>query len=182
MAEKLAALGEQVLSPKGWERHQLEVAAFWERLRVILLETIEKELGTAAWERLRIYQDGLPIGREGARRIVEELAESGSANYQIVKELLERGAAIEKTEHVDLLQEEYRLIRNIVAAPGPADKAEAEQAYRRRSEPLLAARDQFIAKRIDESLKETELGLLFIGASHRVISYLPKDIEVVSVS
>lgn len=182
LAEKLGAVGEQILSPNGWNRHQQEVAAFWERLRAALVQRIEKELEGASWERLRIYQDGLPSGGETARRIVEELAEKGSPNYQIVRELLQRGAQIEMTEHAGLLREEYRLIRGIVAASGPVEKMRAEQAYRRRSAALLAERDRFIAKRIDEGLKEAEVGLLFIGASHRVMSYLPGDIEVVSVS
>ncbi len=176
-AEKLGAIAAEILSAKGWHRHQSEVAAFWERLRTVLPEKIEKELGGQTWAKLRIYQDGLPAGGETARRIVEEMAEKGSPNYQIVSGLLKRGAQIEQTEHPVLLEEEYRLIRNIVAASGPDERERAEQAYRARSEALLAERDRFIAQRIDESLKETEVGLLFIGASHRVIAYLPEDIR-----
>jgi hypothetical protein len=124
----------------------------------------------------------MPAGGETARRIVDKVAEEGSLNYQIVRELLNRGALIEKTEHAGLLQEEYRLIRQIVAASGPAERAQAHQAYRCRSEALLAQRDRFIAKRIDQTLKEGEVGLLFIGASHRVRSYLPKDIKIIPLS
>jgi len=182
VAESLGAIGKGSLSAEGWRKHQQEVVAFWERLRVGLVERVEKEVEGAGWEKLRIYQDGLPAGGETAQRIVEEVAQRGSPNYQIVRELLNRGAQIEKTEHAGLLQEEYRLIRRILSAPGLATRAQAQQAYRRRSEGLLAQRDRFIAKRIDESLKEGEVGLLFIGASHRVKSYLPEDIEIISVS
>jgi hypothetical protein len=178
-AEKLGAVGKQILSPKGWEKHQQEVTAFWDRLRMVLPARLQEELGGAGWETLRIYQDGLPVGGEAARRIVEELAEKGSPNYQIVRELLKRGAKIEKTEHAGLLKEEYRLIQRVVAAPGPREKGLAEQAYRQRSKALLAERDRFIAKRIDESLKEEEVGILFIGASHQVTAHLPRDVRVI---
>lgn len=181
MAERLGEIGQARLSAERWKRHQQEVAAFWERLRAGLFERVEKELAGASWEKLRIYQDGLPAGGDTGRRIVEEVAEKGSPNYQIIAELLKRGAQLEKTEHAGLLQEEYRLIRQILTAPATAERAGAEQVYRLRSEALLVQRDRFIAKRIYESLQEGEVGLLFIGASHQVRSYLPEDIEVISM-
>ena len=181
-AESLEAIGKDRLSAEGWRRHQQQVLAFWRRLRAELVERVEKELAGASWEELRIYQDAMPAGGETARRIVEEVAGKGSLNYQMLRDLLKRGARIEKTEHAGLLREEYRLIKHIMAASRPAERAQAQQTYRRRSETLLAQRDCFIAKRIDQTLKEGEVGLLFIGASHQVRSYLPKDIEVILLS
>lgn len=181
-AQSLGAIGKDRLSAEGWRKHQQRVAAFWGRLRVEVMERVEKELPGTGWEKLRIYQDGMPAGAEIARRIVEEVAEKGSLNYQMLRELLKRGARLEKTEHAGLLREEYRLIRQIVAAASPAEREQAQQSYRRRSEALLGQRDRFIAKRIDQTLKEGEVGVLFIGASHRVIPYLPGDIEIISLS
>ena len=181
VAERLRATSNQKLSAQGWRKHQQQVAAFWRRLRAELMERVEKELAGAGWEKLRIYQDGMPAGGETARRIVEEVAEKGSLNYQMLRELLKRGASLEKTEHAGLLREEYGMIRQIVAAAGAVEREQARRIYRRRSEALLAQRDRFIAKRIDQTLKEGELGLLFVGASHRVRSYLPRDIEVISL-
>jgi pheromone shutdown protein TraB len=43
---------------------------------------------------------------------------------------------------------------------------------------LLEQRDRFIARRIAETLGEHELGILFIGALHRVNLYLPQQIAV----
>jgi len=182
VAERLGAVGRERLSAEAWGKHQEEVAAFWQRLRADVMERVERELAGAGWGKLRIYQDGMPAGGETARRIVAEIAQKGSPNYQMLGELLSRGARIEKTEHAGLLQEEYRLIRQIAAGSRPAERARAQQMYRRRSEALLAQRDRFIAKRIEETLKEGEVGLLFIGASHQVRSYLPKDIEVIPLS
>jgi len=39
-------------------------------------------------------------------------------------------------------------------------------------------RDEYIAQRIASTLEEREIGLLFIGALHRVVERLPKDIQV----
>jgi hypothetical protein len=59
---------------------------------------------------------------------------------------------------------------------GPPDRAREE--YARESERILRQRDEFIARRVDESLKEREMGILFIGLMHRVDRFLPADIEV----
>ena len=181
VAENLAAERKR-LSAEAWRDRQNKVAAFWAGLRTAVMESVERELGDAGWGKLRLYQDGMPVGGRTARRMVDELAGKGSVNYQILRELLDRGARLEKTEQVDLLREEYRLIRQIVDAPGPREKTQAQEAYRRRCRTLLAERDRFIAGRIAQTLREGEVGVLFIGALHQVASYLPGDIHVVSVS
>jgi hypothetical protein len=43
---------------------------------------------------------------------------------------------------------------------------------------LLKQRDDFIAKRIGETLGEGETGILFIGAYHDILPKLPDDIQV----
>lgn len=182
VAGTLETVGGEMLSVAGWRRHQENVAAFWDRLRTELTKRLEKDLPGADWGRLRIYQDGMPVGGEDARRIVDEVAEAGSPNYRLVRELVARGAGIELTEDAGLLGEEYELVRKLAAASGPVEKAQAVHAYRQRSDVLLRARDMFIAKQIDKTLREGELGLLFIGALHRVTDYLAPDIAVTALS
>ena len=46
---------------------------------------------------------------------------------------------------------------------------------------MLKERDGYIARRIDETLREGESGVLFIGAYHDIASKLPEDIHVVQV-
>ena len=46
------------------------------------------------------------------------------------------------------------------------------------SDPSLAARDQFIAARISHTLQNGELGLVFLGAAHRIEHLLAPDIRV----
>jgi len=182
VADRLGAIGRKALGQAAWQEHERKVADLWEKLRVSLIARLERALAGAAWDKVRIYQDGLPAAGETARRIVEEVAASGSANYQLIKDLLCRGAQIESTEDAALLQEEYDLVRAMAAAKEPGERARAEMAYRGRSAALLEARDRFIAKRIDESLRPGEVGILFIGAFHRVRTWLPADVEVVVVS
>lgn len=125
------------------------------------------------WERVRLYQDGLPVcGKE--REIVEDLAGQGSANHRLLRRLLKRGARLEGTEDPDLLVEEVRSLEALLADP---DGADPEQLAATRAD-VLARRDAFIAARIDATLGPGELGLLFLGAAHDVAPHLPEDVRV----
>ncbi len=177
----------------GWIRTRRLVGEVWEGLRTCLLAL------DLDYRRVRIYQDGLPVcGRE--LDIVREVAQGGSRNYALILELLDRGAVVEGTESPGLLREEYERIRSAMpngpvrrppsaslgsgGGPIPTGKsgAQAESQAReddaRESERILRQRDEFIGRRIDESLKEGEVGILFIGLMHRVDRYLPPDVEV----
>jgi hypothetical protein len=183
-----------------WLRTRRLIDEVWEGLRSRLLA-----LGLN-YNRVRIYQDSLPVcGRE--LDIVREVAQRGSRNYALIMELLERGASVEGTESPSLLREEYDRIQSAIStdsvacgrtrrglpaeglavagelspetnstAPRPPDQAREE--YAREGERILRQRDEFISRRIDESLKEEEVGILFIGLLHRVDRFLPPDVEV----
>lgn len=148
-----------------WARTRRLVDEVWEGLRTRLL-AMNLDYG-----RVRIYQDGLPLcGREPD--IVREVAQGGSRNYALILELLERGGVVEGTESPGLLREEYERIRSAI----PAGQAREEDAGE--GERLLRQRDGFIGRRINETLKEGEVGILFIGLMHRVDRYLPPDVEI----
>jgi len=152
-----------------WARTRRLVEEVWEGLRTHIF-ALDLE-----YRRVRIYQDGLPVcGRE--LDIVREVAQGGSRNYALILELLERGAVVEGTESPDLLRQEYEHIRSALtkeSAPTRTGELPASE-----SERLLRERDEFIGRRIGESLKEGEVGILFIGLMHRVDRFLPADIEV----
>ena len=46
---------------------------------------------------------------------------------------------------------------------------------------MLRRRDRFIAETIDETLGLNETGILFIGAYHQVMKWMPKDITVIEL-
>ena len=43
---------------------------------------------------------------------------------------------------------------------------------------IILRRDRYIARRINETLREGETGLLFMGAIHRTSEMLPPDIRI----
>lgn len=124
---------------------------------------------------VRIYQDGLPVcGKEVA--IVREVAGTGSRNHQLVLELIEKGAQVMGTEDPNLLVQEYQLLRGSLADP---NKSSVQQQHRDgQGRALLSARDRFIARRINDTLRVGETGLLFVGMAHRVEPLLAGDVSV----
>lgn len=142
-----------------WRQHLREVEELWQRIR-------ERLMGLPVdFSQARLYQDGLPVcGRE--REIVHQLADEGSINHQLLLELVKKGAVVMGTEDPDLLiQERDRLIHSA---------GENILLY----DEVIERRDEYIAQRIRSTLKEGEVGLLFIGALHRVVERLPEEIEV----
>lgn len=175
MGEGLVKEGMAKMGREKWLENQRKIEKFWDEL--------EKEIDGLGldYSKTRIYQDGLPCGGELGLRIVRETADKGSKNYQIVRKLIERGAAIEATESPELLRKEYEHIKALITAKTPEEKADATRRYDQIKDELMQERDAYIAKAIDISLKGDETGVLFIGATHNVIPELAKDIEVKSL-
>ena len=148
-----------------WAKHNETMAGFW-----ATIARYRQSLDAAS---LRIYQDGLAAGGELGRRIVDEAANRGGVNYQIIRDLLERGAEIRKTEDVPLLMEELKL-----AQEDAAGKGTNPSLLRFKKARLTDQRDRFVARAIDETLEEGETGVLFMGAYHDVLRHLPRDIVV----
>jgi len=153
-----------------WAKHKQTVARFW--------QSLAHYFASLDATNLKIYQDGLPAEGELGKRIVEEGARRGSENYRIILSLMERGAEIRKTEDPSLLKEEYSIITRLARARSPIEKARAYAGYRRRKDRLTQERDNFAARMIDETLRQGETGVLFMGSQHDVLAYLPRDIAV----
>ncbi len=130
-----------------------------------------------SFDRVRLYQDGLPVcGREA--EIVTELAQAGSRNHQLLLRLMAQGAVLMGTESGDLLVQEYQLARQSLTAKPPwaAGVAATRRAL---SDTLLKRRDQFMAQRINDTLKCGETGILFLGMLHSLERYLNPDVKVI---
>jgi hypothetical protein len=130
-----------------------------------------------SFDRVRLYQDGLPVcGREA--EIVTELAQAGSRNHQLLVRLVGQGARLMGTESGDLLVQEYQLAKQSLTTRPP--RAASVVASRRAlSEALLQRRDQFMAQRINDTLKHGETGILFLGMLHSLERYLQPDVKVI---
>lgn len=160
----------QKLGRRAWKRNVDVIARMWGDLR----RTVEG--WDLPWDKVRLYQDGLPqCGRE--TDIVTTLAGAGSPNHQLLLSLMSRGATLVGTESPDLLLKEYRLVQEQLAAH-ESGAAAIRAEHDTRSRALLAQRDRYIARRINESLLPGDTGLLFLGMLHSVEAYLAKDIDV----
>jgi hypothetical protein len=172
-------LGDQVtratlvkVGQRGLQRKLKTIEQVWDRLEAALARL------DLFYDRVRLYQDGLPVcGRE--IELVLELAQRGSRNHQFLQRLMAQGATLMGTESADLLRQEYDLARQNLPAPDRGRSAAAVVRCRDSSAPLLAQRDQFIARRINNTLKAGETGILFLGLLHAVERYLDQDIRVI---
>lgn len=173
IAPILDQLASAKLRPEVWQKHKEIVAGFW--------DSISRFLDSLNVSGFRVYQDGLVTdGMEGLR-IIREGISQGSRNYDIVGKLLERGAVLMKTEDLSLVKQEYDHITKMTSSKSLKERGAATLRYKLAKGKLLKQRDDFIAKRIEESLSEGETGILFIGAYHNIIPNLPADIKVAQV-
>lgn len=157
---------------RGLQRKLKTIEQVWDRLEAALARL------DLSYDRVRLYQDGLPVcGRE--IELVLDLAQRGSRNHQLLQRLMAQGATLMGTESGDLLRQEYDSARQNLPGPDRGRSAVAAARSRDLSAALLAQRDQFIARRIHDTLKAGETGILFLGLLHAVERYLDRDIRVI---
>ena len=160
LSSEIAERGIAAVGKETWARHQETVAGFWRAVR-------EYCDGIQAMG-VKIYQDGMVADGRLGRRIVEDTAAAGSPNYQLVLNLLDRGACLVKTEKFDLVKREYDKLMAMARAKTMGSRLIAVARYKLIKTILLRRRDAFIAGRIEETLQPGETGILFIGALHKV--------------
>jgi len=158
------------LTPELWQRHKEIVSVFW--------DSIDRFLDSLNVNGFKVYQDGLVADGAEGLKIVRESISQGSKNYEIIGRLLERGAALVKTENLSLVKQEYTYISKMTHSRSLKEREVAALRYKLTRGRLLKQRDGFIAERINETLAEGETGILFIGAYHDVIKRLAPDIRV----
>jgi len=161
----IADLGEDI-----WEKHRAAVEKFW--------DVISDYFDSIDVIGMKLYQDGMIADGEVGQKIVEEGAKSGSRNYELAARLLKKGAVLVKTEDFKLVKEERDRLVALTQAKSITHKLIAFIKYKLIKDRLLNKRDKFIAKRIDESLRQDEIGIIFIGAYHNIKKRLPGSIRV----
>lgn len=163
-----AALGKEL-----WRKHQETVSGFW--------DSIAQFFNSLEVKGFKVYQDGLVADGDDGLKIVSECVRQGSANYRIISGLLQRGAILIKTEDISLVKREHSYITKLTESRSFLQRETAALKYKLAQRRLLEERDNFIARTIDETLKEGDMGMLFIGAYHDVLSRLPDNIQVAQV-
>lgn len=171
MNEPIQRLKVKKLGKRIWERNLELVNNFWTEI-----EQATENLALF-YQRVRVYQDGLPVcGRES--EIVTDLAQAGSRNHRLLLKLKEKGAVLMGTESAELLVEEYQLVKQVFADEMSRGSARRAAQGKKMQDSLLTRRDQFIGRRISQTLLRGETGLLFVGMLHSVEPWLDQDIEM----
>ena len=172
MGEPIRRLALQRLGMTGVAQKSNVIDGIWTRI-----ETFFKD-PQLPYEKVYLYQDGLPVcGRE--TDIVNDMARSGSRNHKLLADLMTQGAKLMGTESAELLVQEYALAQKLLASLNKPDSSTSPNPLGEESRNLLAQRDQFIARRINQTLKTGTTGILFIGMLHDIITELDEDINVV---
>lgn len=153
-----------------WQQHTKTIVNMWNGLDKKIFNL------NLPYRIVKIYQDGLPVcGREF--EIVRDVAKKGNLNHKIILKLIKKGAKLCGTEDSDLLSEEYNCLKKLYQTTNIAEKRKAMTDYRRMAREILIKRDKFIAKRIENTLTEEEIGILFMDIRHTVDKYL-KDTKI----
>ena len=174
LGSQLSLEGERKYGASAWQHHLEEVDRSWDEIEIAIFKQLKK----SSFDKIRIYQDGLPVVNEIGIKIVKDAAENGSKNYLIIDNLLTRGAKLEIAENKEFLLKEYYLLSDIKKAETPEKQLEAYLIYEKMSRELLKMRDDFIANQINDTLQDGEVGIAFFGAAHTVLNKLKKDIKV----
>jgi len=170
VGEDIAKRGLREFGETLWKKHQETVLGFW--------DAIARYFDLIEVSGFKIFQDGMAADGELGMTIVREAVKTGSRNYQIVSELIRKGAILVMTEDINLVKEERDWILRITQAKSRTQKFDAAMKYKLAKKNLLEKRDKFIGKQINDTLQEGENGILFIGAFHNVRKWLQKDIAV----
>ena len=176
MAEELRNISVSVFGESEWQKHIDNVDGYWDTIEKCF-QNIEN-----AVQGLKIYQDGMFVDGEAALKILEEGVRAGSKNSEIISKLTDRGAILMKTENFNMVKAEYNGLQSVIKSKNKALKLILLFKYKISKPFFLIRRDRYIAHTIAETLWESETGLLFIGASHKIMKRLPKDIKVIDLN
>jgi hypothetical protein len=140
-------------------------------------EQVEKqvaELGLKLGEVKRVYHELIAVSGEDGIAAVKELNDS---SHKIVQACLEKKAQLEAVEEVDLLTEFMDWSRCLVIGlQNPRVLTKVYESYIE----VGKKRNEYIARKIDETLKEDEIGIVLMRENHQV--QFPSDIQVFYVS
>jgi len=159
-----------IFTPKDIQGELFEkVFRYWDQVES-QLTSLEMKLGITK----KVYHELVPVGGEEGSKIIEEL---NSTSYGIVKARLDKGAELEPLEDADLLTESMDWTRCL--AVGLQNQKVFDKVYEFYIQSQKK-RNEHIAKMIDDTLKESEVGIVLMREGHQV--QFPADIEVFYVA
>ncbi|MDP3880250.1 MAG: hypothetical protein Q8Q07_08130 [Dehalococcoidales bacterium] len=123
---------------------------------------------------VRVYHESITVAGEEGLAILEKLNPS---SCQIVRANCQGGARFEAVEDTELAEESMDWERHLLLGFISQKVAKIISDF---FAGASKKRYEYIARKIDETLKDKEAAILFIRAGHRV--QFPADIEVFSVA
>lgn len=145
-----------------------KVARYWQQVAEQLVN-LEAKIGKIE----HVYHESISQSSENGMKVMEKVNPDG---YQIATGKCGEGAVFEAIEDKELLDEAVDWERCILL--GFVSKKVASKVSEFYVE-ALRKRYEFMVKKISETLKDNEAGLLFITESHQL--QFPADIEVFNV-
>ena len=142
---------------------------YWEQVEKQVKE-LEFKLGKVN----RIYHELIPAGGEQGSQVIKELNDKG---HTIIQVCLDEGAQLEAVEEGDLLTEFMDWSRCLIV--GLQNQKVLSKVYESYME-VSKKRNEYIAGKIDETLKTDEIGILLMRENHQV--QFPPDIQVFYVA
>jgi len=142
---------------------------YWEQVQA-QIANLEARLGSVT----KIYHELVPVGGEDGTRVIEELNEG---SHKVTKAWLEKGAELQPFEDSELLAEFMDWSKCLSA--GLQSQAVATRIYEFYVE-AHKKRNEHLAKHIDETLKDDEIGVLLMREGHQV--QFPSTIQVFYVA
>lgn len=142
---------------------------YWEQV-----QSQVTELGNKLGAVHRVYHELIAVAGEEGQKAIENINQRSSG---LINACLEKKASLEAVEDSDILTEFMDWSRCLMVGlqnPGVANKV--YDAYMETGKK----RNEAIARRIDETLQDDEVGLLLMRESHQV--QFPTDIQVFYVS
>ena len=122
----------------------------------------------------RIYHESITIAGEEGIKVLEKLSPS---SCQIARDKCQSGAQVEAVEDTELAEESMDWERHLLMGFISQKVARTVADF---FTEAMKKRYEYIAGRIDETLQDDEVAVLFIREGHRV--QFPPDIEVFSVA
>jgi hypothetical protein len=142
---------------------------YWSQVEKQVNE-LELKLGKAA----KIYHELVAVGGKDGIKVIKELNDK---SYQIIKDRLGKDTKLEATEESELLTEFMDWGRCLII--GLQNQKVFTRVYESYTE-ASKKRNEHIARQIDKTLKEDEIGVLFMREGHQV--QFPSDIQVFYVA
>ncbi len=118
----------------------------------------------------KIYHELVDIGGEKGLEVIKNL---NKRSYQITRKFFQEGGVLEAMENGNLVKESVDWARCLAAG------LQSEKALRKISQfyiETVQKREEFITREIDKTLKDNEIGIIFIREDNNI--KFPSGIEI----